>query len=546
MAVLCPRCDVETDAGAAGDPCAKCGGRLVAVAVMTEAPDPLIGATIDGRFQILDRVGRGGMGTVYRAKQTSMNREVALKVIDRTLEKDAAAVKRFFREAQLASQLAHPNTVAVIEFGQDPTGPVYLVMELLRGETLSKLLQRTGALPLDRVVRIGVQMCDALAAALALGIVHRDLKPDNVIVLDGGRDHIKVLDFGLARSLLDPATNITAIGVIAGTPRYMAPEVALRGAAPAPAQDIYALGVVLGELATGRELWKAETLESLFFQKASDTSELADLDTPIAGLLRAMITADPTARPDASGVRTDLLALEAGGVVRTATPPAGVGVVTMQLGPIGAPLGEPIDAFGIALQDTAGALKQMAPSRLVALDTRPPPPPIKHKFGDGMDLPPGGPPAIDDPVANAPIVEYELAEPKALEIEADWRAQREVRQATPLPSPIAPRPPRARKWIAGLVFVGVIAGGVSIVLTFAKRHQTPAADPARPTVGIHVVAPEPVDVFIDKANVGKTPFTASWKRSTTPIIITATVDKHAVMRQVTPDRDQTVDLGADE
>jgi serine/threonine-protein kinase len=500
------------------------------------------------------------MGTVYRARQTSMNREVALKVIDPSLERDAGAVKRFFREAQLASQLAHPNTVAVIEFGQDPNGVVYLVMELLRGETLTALVHREGALRTERVLRIGVQMCDALVAALAMGIVHRDLKPDNVILLEGGRDHVKVLDFGLARSLIDPASAITAQGVVAGTPRYMAPEIVLRGAQPAPQQDIYALGVMLGELATGGELWKADTIDDLFFQKAAGTLALAGLSGPLDALLRAMIAVDPTARPDAGTVRAELLAIE------RATPAAASprdpnammpdAIALLAIEPAGSPLGgaTAVDAVpagaaaraALEVEPTASAfavLVEPRPSRLVPLDARPRTgePSVRKPFGGGLDLPPGGPPPASAFVE--PIVPRELTAPKALEVDAEWEAARAEKRVTPIPSPLATRKSSAPRLFAALVVLLVIGGGSAIVAMFAHRPARVPDAPLANTVVIHVVAPAPVDVQIDGARAGKTPFTLSYKRGRPPILITAEVAGHPVARQVSPDHDQTVDLG---
>ncbi len=128
--------------------------------------DDLIGHIVDDRFEVVAAIGAGGMGRVYRATQRSIGREVALKVIDRAAEHDVATVKRFFREAQLASQLSHPNTVSIIEFGQHGDGRLYLAMELVRGQTLHELV-KSGPLPPARVARIGVQLCDALEVCWA-------------------------------------------------------------------------------------------------------------------------------------------------------------------------------------------------------------------------------------------------------------------------------------------------------------------------------------------------------------------------------------------
>src|SRR5262249_52062054 len=155
-------------------------------------PDSLIGQVVDGRYEIRAKLGQGGMGTVYRAWQASVEREVAIKVIHAGFSRDSVAVHRFEREARLASKLSQPNTVSVIDFGRTPDNRLFLAMELIRGRTLHQVLAEVGAFSPERVARIGVQICDALEAAHALGIVHRDLKLENVIVLDDppGRDLI--------------------------------------------------------------------------------------------------------------------------------------------------------------------------------------------------------------------------------------------------------------------------------------------------------------------------------------------------------------------
>ncbi|HEY6035015.1 MAG TPA: serine/threonine-protein kinase [Kofleriaceae bacterium] len=300
MRVVCANCDAE--GAAAGTPCPACGTLLVQI----HDDDDLVGRTIDGRFELIGKLGKGGMGTVYRANQISIGREVALKLIDRRFEGDVLAVKRFLREAQLASKLAHPNTVGVIDFGQTTDGRLYLAMELVKGKTLFE----AGVQPLAHVVRIGVQLCDALQAAHAVGIVHRDLKLENVIVLDGDRDHVKVLDFGLARSLLDPDGRATEAGLIAGTPRYLSPEVALNGAPPAPAQDLYALGVLLGELAGAGTMWDAPTIESLFTQKAHGAPNLEGLPAGLRSVIARLLDPSPEARPDAAATRAMLQAID--------------------------------------------------------------------------------------------------------------------------------------------------------------------------------------------------------------------------------------------
>ncbi len=305
MATICPSCDQYPGPEAvAGSACSKCGTSLIALAA---AIDPLIGTVIDKRFEVLEKLGQGGMGTVFRARQQSIGRDVALKVIDRSFDRDVAVVKRFFREAQLASKLAHPNTIGIIEFGQAEDGRPYLAMELVRGRTLDQALREDGAFSLERVVRVGLQICDALIAAHAMAIVHRDLKLDNVMMLFGEGDHIKVLDFGLARSLLDPESRATATGIVAGTPRFMAPEAAA-GAEPTPAQDTYALGVILAELAINAPLWTETSVPALFVAKATpDVGRVPGALRTIVGKLLSPALAD---RPTAREARTLLAELD--------------------------------------------------------------------------------------------------------------------------------------------------------------------------------------------------------------------------------------------
>src|SRR5262249_20689275 len=152
-------------------------------------------------YTILEKLGQGGMGAVYRASQHGLGREVAIKVVSSHLVSEADVIKRFLREAKLASKLAHPNAVAVLDFGQTDDGLFYLVMELVVGRTLDLVVKSEKVFKPERVVRIGTQVCDALQGAHELQIVHRDLKPSNIMLLSSGRDLVKVLDFGLAKSV---------------------------------------------------------------------------------------------------------------------------------------------------------------------------------------------------------------------------------------------------------------------------------------------------------------------------------------------------------
>jgi len=266
--LYCPACDRSFSIEA--QHCPNDGTRLVR---LSDVRDPLIGRNLEGRFLIKERLGTGGMGAVYRAWQGSVGREVAVKVIESRLKGGRLAAKRFLREAKLASRLSHPNTVAVIDFGQTEDGLLYLVMELVKGRTMGDVLLEDGPFPVDRMVRIGLQLCDALQAAHKLSIIHRDLKPSNVIVLEDppGRDHVKVLDFGLAKSLVDEGmTTVTQSDAIMGTPSYIPPEAVTRMHFD-ERSDLYSLGVILYETVAGRLPFEATTVQAMLRQHAYDT-----------------------------------------------------------------------------------------------------------------------------------------------------------------------------------------------------------------------------------------------------------------------------------
>jgi serine/threonine-protein kinase len=226
--------------------------------VAADALDPLVGQTIDGRFRVVDVIGKGAMGKVYRAVQLPLNRAVALKVLDSTYGagRDESFKQRFLVEAALTAKLNHPNTVRVVDYGSTKDGLFFFAMEYLDGETLEKVLSK-GPLPWHRVLSIGQQMARALREAHELGVVHRDLKPANVVLLhaDDDTDFVKVLDFGLVKSFVEghelEGRAITQQGMLMGSPPYMAPEQGEKNRAD-PRSDIYSLGTMLFEMLTGK------------------------------------------------------------------------------------------------------------------------------------------------------------------------------------------------------------------------------------------------------------------------------------------------------
>ncbi len=223
--------------------------------------DKFVGRTLPGGHHILDLISVGGMGRVYRAEQSVLGRTVAVKIIHPHLLADENAAVRFLTEARAASQLNHPNSVSVFDFGRTDDGQPYLVMEFLRGKDLARVTYEEGPLAFTRIVDVLRQVLGALGEAHDLGIVHRDLKPENVILepLRRGGDFVKVVDFGLAKLKADTqSTSITNPGIVCGTPDYMAPEQG-RGDEIDGRADLYAVGVILFQLLAGRLPFEADS-----------------------------------------------------------------------------------------------------------------------------------------------------------------------------------------------------------------------------------------------------------------------------------------------
>jgi tRNA A-37 threonylcarbamoyl transferase component Bud32 len=221
--------------------------------------DRLVGATIDGRYEVKERLGEGGMGLVYKARHVLLEKIVAVKVLRNT--EDPEAIQRFRQEAKSASMINHSNVVAITDFGVLPDGHMYLVMEFLEGRTLTQAIsgKPMGAL---RACQIAVQIARGLQAVHDKGIIHRDLKPDNIFLQDreGLRDQVKIVDFGVAK--VEASARLTAHGMVMGTAEYIAPEQA--AGLPVDARcDQYALGCILYEMLAGVQVFQAESAPML-------------------------------------------------------------------------------------------------------------------------------------------------------------------------------------------------------------------------------------------------------------------------------------------
>ena len=254
----------------------------------------LISGTKLGPYEILAPLGAGGMGEVYRARDTRLGRDVALKILPESFARDSDRLRRFEQEARAVAALNHPNILALFDIGQHNGSP-FLVSELLEGESLRAGLDR-GALPQRKTIEYGVQIAHGLAAAHEKGIVHRDLKPENVFITKDGR--IKILDFGLAKLAqkagADPdevtlTSSNTAAGVVMGTASYMAPE-QVRGEAADPRTDIFAFGAVLYEMLSGARAFRRDTpAETMTAVLKDDPPELSDPVRPVSSALERIV-----------------------------------------------------------------------------------------------------------------------------------------------------------------------------------------------------------------------------------------------------------------
>ena len=270
------------------------------VAMDDTLADPLTGRLLDGRYAVTARIAHGGMATVYRATDTRLDREVALKVMHAELARDEEFVRRFVGEAKSVARLSHQNVVAVFDQGAD--GPyLYLAMEYVPGRTLKELLRDSGRFPPAAALEIMAGVLDGLAAAHASGIVHRDVKPENVLLTADGR--IKVADFGLARA--QSAAGHTRAGLLVGTVSYVPPE-QVTGGTTGPRGDVYSAGVMLFELLTGRLPFTGDTPLSIAYQHVNTDvpapSALAPgIGAPVDQLVLTATSRDPARRPADAG-----------------------------------------------------------------------------------------------------------------------------------------------------------------------------------------------------------------------------------------------------
>ncbi len=269
------------------------------------ATDTLIGCVVDDRFTIEATLGEGGMGKVYTARQHSLDRQVALKVLHPRLAVSEKAIKRFEREARSASRLAHTNTVAIYDHGCSDDGRLYIAMELLQGTTLTEAITPGKSMDPDKIVDLLLQVCASVGDAHLAGVIHRDLKPDNIFLTrqHATRDCVKVLDFGFAKLLFeDDGEPLTVTGAIAGTPIYMSPEM-IMGKEVDGRSDIYSLGVILYEMLCGDVPFDADSAVEILMAHVDsppppiqDRLSAGELYEPLAAVATIALAKDPADR----------------------------------------------------------------------------------------------------------------------------------------------------------------------------------------------------------------------------------------------------------
>jgi hypothetical protein len=444
--------------------------------------------------------------------------------------------------------------VSVFDFGTASDGRLFIAMELIRGRTLHAILAADGTFPVERAARVGGQICDALEAAHRLGIVHRDLKLDNVMVLDDppGRDLVKVLDFGLAKKVGVHDPRATGTGVVVGTPRYIAPELAY-GNEMSPAADIYALGVILAELVLGRPLWDGDDLSNLLSKKLTPRAAIVNVPGPLHDLVADLIAVDPRDRPSAAAVREQLARVQAmpsqprsaampadpGTAATVAQTPRGkrtqrwgtfslvlLAVITVGLIVVGfvVPGGSkaPVDARAV----TPVTATDADPWKTGALPTH------NERVTLVIDTdPPGGQITLGERPVAAPFTTQVSTNAHVVPIIALWQKGRHVTQSA--------------------TFLHSFATDRHIVMHPPSRdhavhhatHCTPCAPPelAAPAI-IHVTSkPDHLAVTLDDQPIGTTPFDLDADLDSESFVLIA----GTLRALVNPDHDQTVELSAE-
>ncbi len=289
MTIRCPKCRHENPDDTIY--CGKCASQLIspediAVTETIETPKEELkrGTTFAGRYEIIEELGKGGMGKVYRVEDTELKQEIAIKLIRPEIAKDKNTIERFRNELRTARNIRHKNVCGMFDLGE-AQGEYFITMEYIRGEDLKNLIRKMGQLSTGQAITIANQVCDGLAEAHRSGIVHRDLKPQNIMIDTAG--NARIMDFGIARSL--EGKGITGAGVMIGTPEYMSPE-QVEGKELDERTDIYSMGIIMFEMVTGRVPFEGDTPFTVGVKQKSETPQNPkDVNPQIPDDLNAVI-----------------------------------------------------------------------------------------------------------------------------------------------------------------------------------------------------------------------------------------------------------------
>jgi serine/threonine protein kinase len=317
MTVKCSKCQTENPSDSKY--CKECATQLpsiegVAVTETMEVPkeELITGSTFAGRYQIIEELGKGGMGKVYKAHDTKIKEKIAIKLIKPEIAKDKKTIERFSNELRFARKIRHKNICQMFDLGEDK-GTHFITMEFVPGQDLKGLIRQTGQLAVGTTINIAKQICDGLVEAHKLGVVHRDLKPSNIMIDREG--NVRIMDFGIARSL--ESKGITGAGMVIGTPEYMSPE-QVEGRDVDQRSDVYSLGIILYEMVTGRAPFEGDTPFVVGMKHKSEMPQNPmELNTQISEdlnrvILRCMEKDKEKRYQSAEDVRAELDRLEQG------------------------------------------------------------------------------------------------------------------------------------------------------------------------------------------------------------------------------------------
>ncbi|MEN9800073.1 MAG: hypothetical protein RL653_3770 [Pseudomonadota bacterium] len=486
-------------------PCALCGSPDVDHVCPGDSAK-LIGTVLDGRYEIQSILGQGGMGTVFRAVQTSMRRDVAIKTLHPSLATSPQFFERFRREAEVCSALRHPNIVTLYDFGRSADGTFYFVMELLRGQSVRQLVREGGLLSLRRAVDIVEQAAMGLSHAHAQGIVHRDIKPHNLLVGElNGFDDVKILDFGLVKALeQEDEEQLTSTGQVLGTPQYMPPEQA-GGEAVDERSDLYSLGAVLYYCLTGSSPYGANTvrkaLQASLTQKvpsASDKRPGAPVPPELDVFLQRCLAAEKEDRPASAEAFIDELRAAVEGCPDS----------VLDARPEGLPPSQREGGSGSSTSSRAGARRPGARRATSGAGgtSRPGPPVSSGVSGPASPAPRPGPPVPSGPYDAYPPAPGAAPAPAPAPAPGIARTRPITRTAVPPPDHAGP--PR---WLLVAVPAAVVllGGGALLWLSTRAAPEREAPPPApRPSPLAAMPAPRPAAVPVPVPAPEKIPVAA--------------------------------------